>query len=92
MVGNLILVDQCTAVTATWDNTEVSCRDLSYNITLSSSDGVTLGPFRTGDTAYIFTDIDIINGNISVIAFAFNDNARGGDVTGTAVINVSPNG
>ena len=65
---------------------------MSYNVTLSSSNGVTLGPFTTNDTAYNFTGVDTINGNISVGVFAFNDNIIGSDVTETAVTNVSPNG
>ena len=65
---------------------------MSYNVTLSSSDGVILGPFTTSDTAYNFTGVDTINGNITVDVYALNDNARGGDVTETAVIDVSPSG
>ena len=65
---------------------------MSYNVTLSSSDGVTLGPFTTNDTNYTFTGVDTVNGNITVDLFAFNDNARGSDVTVTAVFNVSPSG
>ena len=91
-VGNLIVADQCTNVTASWVNTEGRCRDLSYNVTLSSSDGVTLGPFTTSDTNYTFTGLDTINGTISVNIFAFNDNAMGSHVTITAVADVSPSG
>ena len=91
-IVNLRVADRCTSVTASWDNTGEPCRDLSYNVTLSSSDGVTLGPFTTNDTAYNFTGVDKINGNISVGTFAFNDNARGSNVTETAVIDVSPSG
>ena len=65
---------------------------MSYNVTLSSSDGVTLGPFTTNDANYTFTGVDTINGTISVNVFAFNDNARGGNVTETAVTDVSPSG
>ena len=86
------VADQCTSVTAGWVNTEGLCRDLSYNVRLSSSDGVTLGPFTTSDTTYNFTGVDTINGNISVYVFAFNGNARGGDVIVTADVGVSPNG
>ena len=91
-VANVSVADQCTNVTASWVNTGEPCRDLSYNVTLSSSDGVTLGPFTTSDANYTFTGLDTINGNISVYVFAFNDNARGGDVIATAVVDVSPNG
>ena len=89
LVVNVRVVDQCITVTASWN--EGPCRDLSYNVTLSSSDGVTLGPFITNDPAYSFTG-DKINGNISVDVFAFNDNARGTCVTKTAVVDVSPSG
>ena len=89
-IDNLIVTDKCTSVTASWDITEGPCRDLSYNVTLSSSDGVTLGPFTTNDTNYNFTtNVDTINGTIIVDVFALNGNVRGGNVTGTAVIMVS---
>ena len=65
---------------------------MSYNVTLSSSDGVTLGPFTTNNTNYTFTGVDIINGNISVNVLVFNGNSMGGNVSETAVIGVSPNG
>ena len=90
-IGNLSVADRCTNVTASWDISEL-CRDLSYNVTLSSSDGFTLGPFTTNDTNYNFTGVDAINGAISVCSVAFNDNARGSDATETADIDVSPNG
>ena len=90
LVVNVRVVDQCTSVTASWN--EGPCRDLSYNVTLSSSDDVTLGPFTTNDSNYNFTGVDTINGDISVDVFTFNDNARGGNVTKTAVVDVSPSG
>ena len=92
VIDNLSVADRCTNVTASWNITEGPCRDLSYNVTLSSSDGVTLGPFTANDTNYTFTGVDTINGNISVDVFAFNTNARGGDVTETSAILVSSNG
>ena len=85
-IDNLSITDRCTSVTASWDISEGPCSDLSYNITLSSSDGVTLGPVTTNDTAYNFNRTDE---SISVDVFAFNENAIRGDV---AVIDVSPNG
>ena len=91
-IDNLSVTDSCTSITASWDITEGPCRDLSYNVTLSSSDGVTLGPFTTSDTNYTFTGVDTINGTISVNVFALDNSIRGDDVTGTAVIDVSPNG
>ena len=89
-IDNLSVTDRCTSVTASWN--EGHCRDLSYNVTLSSSDGITLGPFTTSDTSYSFTGVDAIIGTISVNVFAFNDNIRGSDVTKTAVIDISPSG
>ena len=91
-VVNLSVTDRCTSVTANWNISEGPCRDLSYNVTLSSSDGVTLEPFTTSDTNYTFTDVDTINESITVDVFAFNDNANGDNVTKTAVIDISPNG
>ena len=91
-IDNLSVTDRCTSITASWDITEGPCRDLSYNVTLSSSDGVTLGPFTKSGTNYTFTEVDTIIGTISVNVFAFNDNVRGSDVTKTAVIDMSPSG
>ena len=91
-IDNLNVTNRCTSVTASWDITEGPCRDLPYNVTLSSSDGVTLGPFITNDTAYNFTTNLTINGDITVNVFAFNENAMGGDVIETADIEVSSNG
>ena len=88
-IDNLSVTDRCTSVTASWD--EGPCRDLSYNVTLSSSDGVILGPFTTNNTNYTFTDVDTINGIITIDIFDFNTNARGDVVTETAVIDKFPN-
>ena len=65
----MTVVDSFSAVTASWDISEGPCRDLSYNVTLSLSDGVTLEPITTNDTNYTFTGVDTINGNISVDVF-----------------------
>ena len=91
LIGNLRVVDQCTTVTVDWER---SCRDLSYNVTLSSSDGVTLGPFTTSDTAYNFTtNVDTINGDIYVVVVAFNDNALGQNSSPEpAIIGILPTG
>ena len=83
-VENLMAVDNCTTVTASWSITEGSCRGLSYNVTLTSSDGV-LGPFTTNDTAYNFTNVETLNGMLNVTVYAFNEKGRGVSVTVTAV-------
>ena len=86
------MADQCTTIRASWDITEGSCTDLSYDVTLLSSDGVILqGPFTTSDTVYSFTDVETLNGVLNVNV-SINGNARGASVTETAVINVSQNG
>ena len=79
-VENLMAVDKCTNVTASWSITEGSCRGLSYNVTLTTFDDV-LGPFTTNNTAYNFTDVETLNGMFNVTVFAFNENARGVSVT-----------
>ena len=79
-VENLMAVDKCTTVTVSWSITEGSCRGLSYNVTLTSSNGV-LGPFITSNTAYNFTNATTLNGMFNVTVFAFNRNARGDSVT-----------
>ena len=83
-VENLTAVDKCTNVTASWSITEGPCRGLSYNVTLTSSDGV-LGPFTTNDTTYNFTNVETLNGMFNVTVFAFNENTRGVNVTVTTV-------
>ena len=66
-VENLTVVDQCATIRASWDITEGSCTDLPYDVTLSSSDGVTLqGPFTTSDTIYITNDTETFNGIVTV--------------------------
>ena len=92
-VNNLMVADQCTTIRASWDITEGSCTDLSYNVTLLSSDGVILqGPFTTSITVYNFTNVEIFNGIFNVSVVPINGNARGASITETAVINVSPDG
>ena len=87
-----MVADQCTIIRASWDITEGSCTDLSYNVTLLSSDGVMLqGPFTTSDTVYDFTNVETLNGIFNVNV-SINNNTRGASVTETAVINVSRNG
>ena len=66
-VENLTVADQCTTIRANWSITEGSCTDLSYNVTLLSSDGVILqGPFTTSDTVYDFTNVTRFNGPFNV--------------------------
>ena len=87
-----MVTDQCTTITASWDVTEGPCTNLSYDVTLLSSDGVVLqGPFTTSDTVYSFIDVETLNGVLNVNVF-INGNARGASVTETAVISVSQNG
>ena len=84
-----MVADQCTIIRASWDITKGSCTDLSYNVTLLSSDGVILqGPFTTSDTVYTFNDVEAFNGVLNVNV-SINGNARGASVTETAIINVS---
>ena len=92
-VDNLMVADQCTTIRASWDITEGSCTDLSYDITLLSSDGVILqGPFTTSDTVYNFSNVETFNGIFNVNVVPINGNVRGASITETAVISVSPYG
>ena len=92
-VKNHMVLDQCTTIRASWDITEGSCTHLSYDVTLSSSDGVTLqGPFTTSDTVYTFNDTETFNGNFNVSVVPINVNIKGANFTEMAVIDVSPNG
>ena len=92
-VENCTVSDQCTAIKASWDITEGSCTNLSYDVTLLSSDGVILqGPFTTNDTVYYFTDTETFNGNFTATVVPINGNARGANCTNTSVIGISPDG
>ena len=88
-----MVADQCTTIRASWDITEGSCTDLSYDVTLLSSDGVILqGPFTTSDTVYNFTNVETFNGTFNVSIVPINANARGASVTEMAVVNVLQGG
>ena len=92
-VENLMVTDQCTIIRASWDITEGSCTDLSYDVTLLSSDDVILqGPFTTNVTIYDFTDVEAFDGPFIVSIVPINGNARGASVTEPSVIGVSSNG
>ena len=87
-------VDNCTSVTVSWDITaEGSCKDLSYNVLLTSlDDGVILQSVITNDTSHTFTGVETANEMFSVSVNTFNGNTRGPNHTATAVVRVSPNG
>ena len=88
-----MVADQCTTIRASWDITEGSCTHLSYDVTLSSSDGVTLqGPFTTSDTVYNFNDTETYNETFTVSVVPINGSVRGASVTEMAVIEGLPNG
>ena len=86
-----MVTDQCTTIRASWDITEGSCTDLSYNVTLLSSDGVILQDI-TSDTVYDFTNVETLTSPLNVTIVSINGNVRGASVTETAVISVSRNG
>ena len=88
---SLMAVDKCTYIEVNWNITEVFCRGLSYNVTLTSSDGV-LGPFMTSSTVYNFTNVETLNGMFNVTVFAFNGNVSRGSITQTAINGVSTEG
>ena len=87
-------VDNCTSVTVSWDITdEGSCKDLSYNVLLTSfDDDVILQSVITTDTSHTFTGVETSNEMFSVNVNAFNGNTRGPSRTVTANVHVSPNG
>ena len=92
-VENLVVIDRCTNITASWDITEGPCTDLSYDVTLLSSDGVILqGPFTTSDTVYNFTNVEAFDGTFNVNVVPINGSARGASVIEMAVINVLQRG
>ena len=91
-----MVVDQCTTIRASWNITEGPCTDLSYDVTLLSSDGVIQlilqGPFTTNVTVYDFTNVETLNGIFNVNVVPITGNARGASVTEMSVISVSPDG
>ena len=88
-----MVADQCTTIRASWDITEGSCTDLSYDVTLLSSDGVILqGPLRTNNTVYTFTNVQAFDGPFTVSIVPINGKARGASVIEPSVIGVSSNG
>ena len=88
-----MVTDQCTTIRASWDITEGSCTNLSYDVTLLSSDGVILqGPFTTSDTVYNFVNVMTLNGTFNVTVVPINANARGASVTEMSVINILQGG
>ena len=91
-VENLMAVDNCTSVIVSWDITdEGSCKDLSYNVLLTSlDDGVILQSMMTNDTSYNFTGVEASNEMFSVNVSV--GNARRPSRTSTANVGVSPNG
>ena len=93
-VENLMALDNCTSVTVSWDITdEGSCKDLSYNVSLTSrDDGVILQSMMTDDTSHTFTGVEASNELFSVNVSVLNGNTRGPSCTSTANIRVSPNG
>ena len=87
-------VDNCTSVTVSWDITdEGSCKDLSYNVSLTSlDDDVILQSVITNNTSHTFTGVETANELFSVNVSVFNGNTRGPSRTTTVVVRVSPNG
>ena len=86
-------VDNCTSVTVSWNITdEGSCKDLSYNVSLTSlDDGVILQSMMTNDTSHTFTGVETSNEIFRVNVSALNGNARGPSCTAIANVN-APNG
>ena len=93
-VNNLMALDNCTSITVSWDITdEGSCKDLSYNVLLTSlDDGVILQSVITTDTSHTFTGVETANEMFSVNVSALNGDVRGPSHTVTAVVRASPNG
>ena len=91
-VENLMAVDNCTSVTVSWDITDGPCRNLSYNVLLTSlDDGVILQSMITNDTSHTFTGVETSNKLFSVSVSTFNENATGPSRTAIADVN-APNG
>ena len=81
-----MVADQCTTIRANWSVPEGPCTDLSYNVTLLSSNGTKLqGPFKTRYTVYNFT-VEAFDGIVNVTIVPMNDDARGAPFTNFSVI------
>ena len=89
-VENLMAVDNCTSVTVSWDITdEGSCKDLSYNVSLTSlDDGVILQSMITNDTSHTFS-VETSNELFSVSVSALNRNTSRHSRTAIANVNAS---
>ena len=86
-----MVADQCTIIRASWNITEGSCTNLSYEVTLLSFDGVMLQD-TTSDTVFDFTNVETLIGPLTVTVVPINGNVRGASITETAVISISQNG
>ena len=91
-VENLTVVDQCITIRASWDINEGSCTNLSYDVTLSLSNGTKIQALcTTNDSVYAFDDTETISGTFNVTVVPINRNIRGASVTrNTSVIDISP--
>ena len=84
-------VDNCTSVTVSWNVTDRPCRNLSYNVSLTShDDGVILQSLITNNTSHTFS-VEPSNELFSVSVSTFNENATGPSRTAIANVN-APNG
>ena len=86
-----MVADQCTTIRASWSISEGSCTNLSYDVTLLSSDGVILQN-TTSDTVYDFTNVETLNGILYVTVVPINGNLRGASITEMSVIDVLQGG
>ena len=86
-----MVADQCTTIRANWSISEGSCTNLSYDVTLLSSDDVILQN-TTSDTVYDFTNVETLNGIFNVTIVPINGNVRGASVTEMSVIDVLQGG
>ena len=64
-VDNLKALDNCNSITTTWDAV-LACGSVSYSVTLSTSDGVKMGPYVTNKNSYTFHDTRELSGIINV--------------------------
>ena len=88
-VNDLMAVDNCNNITASWSRIVGPCENSSYAITLSSSTGDTMGPFTTPETFYIFNNTIHLSAIININVVAVHSGYIGSASVATAKVSTT---
>jgi len=89
-VNDMKVVDNCVNVMVSWNRIVGPCANSSYVITLSSSNGDTMGPFMTNETSHAFSNTGQLSGMINVTVIAvYRGNAGKADVLTAEILPTS---